>query len=119
MNDAEDMFPDPTRLQLQNEALRLTAEAWRRTYESQRRASYWLSIPGLVCGAGVFTLDAPPWMSAAAGVTIAGSVTSLVHAAAGWKQSRHEARTDEALMQLMFDQDKPESPEDKNRWYPE
>jgi uncharacterized membrane protein len=108
-------FPDQTRLQLQNEVLRRSAEAWRLTFESQRRASYWMSIPGLICGAGVFTLDAPLWVSAAAGATIAGSVGTLAYAAAGWKQSRHEARVDQALMQRLLDQDD----EDRNRWYPE
>ncbi len=119
MTGDPDRFPDATRLQLQAEVLRMSADAWRNAYESQKRMYVWLSAPALICAVGVFTLDAPMWVNAAAGATIAGAVAVLLSILAAWRHTYREARTDRAMVQMMFDHNEPENPDEKNRWYPE
>jgi hypothetical protein len=71
------------------ELWRLSAEQWKQTFLTARRAGIYAAIPGLMCAVGVFAEgDAPLWLDAVAGATIATSLPVLLGAAESYRRDR-------------------------------
>lgn len=100
------MRPFENRHEVEATVWRLSAEKWKAAYFLARKGGLYAAVPGLCCAVGVVVYtDAPWWVNASAGATIASAAGVILSAAATWRADRKDVDIDKAMVERLWEQE--------------